>query len=278
VGFHYFETTRQSLVLQNFDKADTPSILGGLNSLSAATNIIVGIAILIAASYLSMKIMFFIIGVIVIILAGFSLKCKAQNNASHMQHKKMIFKRKYWLFYVLNFLAGARRQIFVVFAVFLLVKHYKFSVELITILFIINNVVNIYAAPFIGKRIKINGERKVLVLGYILLLLIFISYAVFDNPWIASGLYILDNILFNINIGVRTYFQKNADKADIAPSMAVGFTINHICAIFFPFLGGILWMYDYTIPFYMGAGIAVLSIVFACMIKEYKPNIPSSNK
>ncbi|MCP4176850.1 MAG: MFS transporter, partial [bacterium] len=184
VGFHYFETTRQSLVLQNFEKADTPSILGSLNSISAAVNIVVGGAILILANYLSMKSMFLIIGIIVIILAFLSLNCKAENRSIHTQHKKMILRKKYWLFYVLNFLAGARRQIFVVFAVFLLVKHYRFSIELITALFIINNVVNIYAATYIGKKIKMLGEKKVLVLGYIILFFIFISYAVFDNPWI----------------------------------------------------------------------------------------------
>jgi hypothetical protein len=243
VGFHYFETTRQSLVLQNFKKYDTPSILGALNSISAIVNIIVGISILILANYLDMKIMFLILGIIVILLAFLSLKCKTKNRSTHPQHKKMILRKKYWLFYVLNFLAGARRQIFVVFAVFLLVKHYKFSIELITALFITNNIINIYAAPYIGRKIQIFGEKKVLVAGYLSLFLIFISYAIFNNPWIASGLYILDNVLFNIDISIKTYFQKNAHHADIAPSMAVGFTINHICAVFFPFLGGILWMY-----------------------------------
>jgi len=125
VGFHYFETTRQSLILQNFEKKDTPMILGYFKSISAISNIIIGIIIFILTSFLSMKMMFLIIGLTVIILACYSYKIKFNRVSPHIQHKKMIFKKKYWLFYVLNLLAGARRQIFVVFAVFLLVKHYN---------------------------------------------------------------------------------------------------------------------------------------------------------
>ena len=73
-------------------------------------------------------------------------------------------------------------------------------------------------------------------------------------------LYILDHIFFNFAIAIRTYFQKVGDPRDIAPSMAVGFTINHIAAVFFPAVGGLLWVVDYRIPFIGGATMAVISL------------------
>ncbi len=267
-GFHYFETTRQSLVLQHFDKESSPTVLGHLNSIAALTNILVGIVIFLAASFVNMESMFFIIGLLAIVIAISTLKHKANSVTTHMQHKKMILKKKYWLYYTLNFLSGARRQIFVVFAVFLLVQHYGFSVELITLLFILNNLVNIFAAPYFAKKINRYGERVIFIIGYIILFFVFTAYAVFDNPIIAASLYIVDNIFFNTEIGIRTYFQKHADKSDIAPSMAVGFTINHICAVFFPFIGGLIWAYDYKLTFLTGAVIAVLSLAFSFAMKS----------
>jgi predicted MFS family arabinose efflux permease len=80
-------------------------------------------------------------------------------------------------------------------------------------------------------------------------------------------MYILDAILFNFAIAIRTYFHKIADPKDIAPSTAVGVTINHLAAVFLPALGGFLWMIDYRIPFFVGAGLGVVSLLFAQCIR-----------
>jgi MFS family permease len=171
----------------------------------------------------------------------------------------MIFRWRYWLFYFLTFMAGARRQIFMAFAVFLLVKKFHFTVQEVTILFVINNLINYFLSPFIGKCIIRFGERKVLSLEYAALVFIFLAYAVVDSRWVAAVLYILDHVFFNFAIAIRTYFQKVADPKDIAPSMAVGFTINHIAAVVIPAVGGALWMVDYRIPFVVGAFFSLVS-------------------
>ncbi|TVM28068.1 MFS transporter, partial [Oceanidesulfovibrio marinus] len=67
---------------------------------------------------------------------------------------------------------------------------------------------------------------------------------------------------FNSSMAIRTYFQKIADPADIAPSMAVGFTINHIAAVLIPVLGGILWLTHYR---WVVIGAACLSVVSLCL-------------
>ena len=177
------------------------------------------------------------------------------------QHKKMIFRKKYWLFYFLTFMAGARRQIFMAFAVLLLVNKFEFSVQEVTALFVINNVINYFLSPMVGRCIVRFGERRVLSLEYSSLLFIFLAYAAVDSKILVSLLYILDHVFFNFAIAIRTYFQKVGHPKDIAPSMAVGFTINHIAAVFLPALGGILWMVDYRIPFLAGAALSVVSLI-----------------
>ena len=177
------------------------------------------------------------------------------------QRKRMIVRRKYWLFYFLTFMAGARRQIFMAFAVFLMVKRFHFSVQEITILFVINNLINYFISPLIGKGIVRFGERKVLSLEYLSLIFIFLAYATVDSRAVVAVLYVLDQVLFNFAIAIRTYFQKVGDPRDIAPSMAVGFTINHIAAVFLPAVGGVLWMVDYRIPFVGGALLSLVSLM-----------------
>ncbi len=174
---------------------------------------------------------------------------------------------------MLNLLAGARRQIFVVFAVFLLVEHYSFSIQMITVLFVLNNFVNYLLAPLIAKAINRFGERKVLSLEYTSLIFIFAAYAFVNSPIIAGILYVLDHIFFNFSIAIKTYFQKTGDTEDIAPSMAVSFTINHIAAVVFPLFGGLLWVVDWRIPFVIGAAISLLSLTFVQFIRTDKEKI-----
>ena len=150
---------------------------------------------------------------------------------------------------------------FIAFAVFLLVKKFEYSVQEVTILFVINNGVNYFLSPLIGKAIIRFGERKVLSLEYAGLIVVFVSYAMVETRWVAAVLYILDHIFFNFAMAIQTYFQKVGDPADIAPSMAVGFTINHIAAVVLPAVGGLLWMVDYRIPFFAGAGMATVSLL-----------------
>ena len=266
VGFHYYETVNQSLTLQYFSKKEAPLIFAKLKSVGAMTNIVVGGAIFILMKLISYQASFALLGGAVIILTLLTLFVNPVKNEVHTQHKHMVFRKHYWLFYVLTFLSGARRQIFVVFSVFLMVERFKFSVSEIAALFIINNLVKIIFMPLIGKAINHFGERKLLSVEYLTLIPIFLVYAYVENRYVIMGMYILDHIVFNFSIALKTFFQKIADPKDIAPSMAVSFTINHIAAVVFPVLGGMLWILDFKIPFFMGISLAVLSFIFTQFI------------
>ncbi len=267
-GFHYFETTNQSLTLQYFDKDSSPLVIGKLKSYGAAANIAVGISIYFITYILSYKATFGLIGFVIVIVGIWGILQNPTREGLPLQHKKMIFKKRYWLYYFLTFMSGARRQIFVAFAVFLLVKKFEFSIQDITMLFVLNNTINYFLNPLIGKAIIRFGERRVLSLEYFSLIIVFIGYAFVESKSVIAILYVFDHIFFNFSMGIRTYFQKIGDPKDIAPSMAVGFTINHIAAVIIPALGGLMWILDYRIPFIAGAVMSAISLSFVQFIKD----------
>ncbi|WP_456408386.1 MFS transporter [Caldithrix abyssi] len=269
-GFHYYETTNQSLTLQYFDRQTSPWVFGKIRSISAASNIVAGLFIYLLTYLLSYRNLYLTGGLFIVFIALWALLQDPVDKNLPVQHKKMIVKKKYWLYYALTFLAGARRQIFVAFAVFLLVKKFQFSIREVTVLFIVNNTINYFLSPLIGKAIIRFGERKVLSVEYFSLIFIFLAYAFVQNRWVIALLYILDHIFFNFAIAIRTYFQKIGDPKDIAPTMAFGFTVNHIAAVFIPVLGGLLWMLDYKIPFLFGAALSVLSLSLIQLIRTSK--------
>lgn len=267
-GFHYFETTNQSLTLQYFEKNKSPLVMGKLRSYGAATNVAIGVFIFLVSFLLSYKSTYLLIGILIVFAGLWAITQNPTHEGISIQHKRMVFKKKYWLYYLLTFLAGARRQIFVAFAVFLLVKKFEFSIQEITLLFVLNNTVNYFLNPMIGKAIVRFGERKVLSIEYFSLIIVFVGYAFVESKIIVAVLYILDHIFFNFAMGIRTYFQKIGDPRDIAPSMAVGFTINHIAAVIIPAIGGLMWILNYRIPFITGAVLSVVSLTFVQFIKN----------
>ena len=260
-GFHYYETTNMSLTLQYFRENESPWVFGKLRSLAAASSIAIGLFIFLLASILNFTQLYFIIGGLIITGAVWGFTQDPTDRYIIPQRKKMVLRRKYWLYYFLSFMAGARRQIFIAFSVLLMVQKFKYSVQEVTLLFVINNTINYFLSPLIGKGIIRFGERKVLSMEYLSLIFIFLAYAFTNSKLIVAGLYILDHIFFNFAIAIRTFFQKVGDPRDIAPSMAVGFTINHIAAVFLPAIGGFLWVVDYRIPFIGGAAMALISLM-----------------
>jgi predicted MFS family arabinose efflux permease len=222
---------------------------------------------------MSFALIYLLLGGLIMAAAVWALKQKPAQREVIPQRKKMILRKKYWLFYFLTFMAGARRQIFMAFAVLLMVQKFQYSVQEVTILFVVNNAINYYLSPLIGKSIIRFGERRILSLEYFSLIFIFMTYALTSAKWVVAVLFILDHIFFNFSIAIRTYFQKVGHPRDIAPSMAVGFTINHIAAVFLPAVGGFLWVVDYRIPFFGGAVMAAISLMAVQKIRVTGRNV-----
>jgi predicted MFS family arabinose efflux permease len=271
-GFHYYETVNQSLTLQYFSTLQSPLVMGKLRSLAAITSILSAAVIWCIGFVMGYTGMFMVVGSVVFIAGIWAAFQDPTHAGIPPQKLRMFLKRRYWLYYLLTFISGARRQIYMVFSMFLLVKVFHFSVQAITVLFIINNIINWIINPMIGRAINAFGERTLCTFEYTGVIMVFLTYAYASSKWVVAGMYILDYILFNFSVTIRTYFQKIADPQDIAPSSAVGFTISHIAAVFLPALGGYLWMLNYRIPFLMGAALGVVSLILAQFIRIPSPD------
>ena len=264
-GFHYFETVKQSLSLQWLSVSETPEVLGKLIALTSLTSLLTYLFIWFSQEYLSLgfKIIYLISGVVCLLLTVFMWFGAPLFEGKVNQKKNLVLKRSYWLYYALTFMSGARRQIFVVFAAFLMVEKFKYSVSDIAILFIINHTFNWIFASKIGRLVGRVGERSALTFEYCGLFLIFFAYAYVDSAIMAGALYVLDHLFFSLAIAIKTYFQKIADPSDIASTAGVAFTINHIAAVFIPVSFGLVWLFSPKLVFLMGAMMSLISLILA---------------
>ncbi len=275
IGFHYYETVNQSLQLQWLPKDRAPQVLGWLVAMgSAATAVVYGLIVLTWDRFdLSYNLVFMAAGGVTASLALFCLLAYPQFDAPTPQTKKLILRKRYWLYYALQFMAGARRQIFVVFAGFMMVEKFGFEVHELTSLYLINLVINMAAAPMLGKAVSVFGERRTLIFEYAGLAIVFAAYGgIYWFGWgvvLAAILYVIDHVLFALALALKTYFQKIADPADIAPTAAVAFTINHIAAVFLPALLGLLWVVSPGAVFTLAAAMAMISLALSLLIPRH---------
>lgn len=275
IGFHYYETVNQSLQLQWLPKDTAPQTLGWLMATGSVATFLVYFVIMILWEPLGLtyNIVYMVGGGITAAIALFAMFAYPQFEAPHPQRKAFILRRRYWLYYALQFMSGARRQIFMVFAGFMMVEKFGFAVHELTALYLINLMVNIIVAPLLGKIVAAYGERKALVFEYSGLVIVFLSYGgVYFLGWgivVAAALYVIDHIFFGLALALKTYFQKIADPGDIAPTAAVAFTINHIAAVGLPVPLGLLWLVSPASVFFLAAGMAATSLALALLIPRH---------
>lgn len=275
IGFHYYETVNQSLQLQWIDKARAPQMIGWLMAAGSAVTFVAYVLIVLTwdALGLSYGVVYMVSGLATVAIALFCLIAYPQFEAPDPQIAKLVLRRRYWLYYALQFMAGARRQIFVVFAGFMMVERFGFAVHQVTSLYLLTLMTNIIFAPLMGRLVTVFGERRALLFEYAGLVVVFLAYGgVYFFGWgvaIAAMLYVVDHIFFALALALKTYFQKIADPRDIAPTAAVAFTINHIAAVFLPAGLGYLWLANPAAVFVLAAGMAAVSFALALLIPRH---------
>ncbi|HCG6615096.1 TPA: MFS transporter [Vibrio parahaemolyticus] len=267
-GFHYFETLKQSLSLQWLSKEEAPEMLGKFISVGALASLFTygAIWILLEQLKFDFKTVYLLAGGVGFVLIIVMALAFPQFKTAVPQNKKLVLRKRYWLYYALTFMSGARRQIFTVFAGFLLVEKFGYSAADITLLFLINYLFNFLFAKRIGRFIGVVGERKALTFEYVGLIFVFVGYGLVQTAEWAAALYVVDHLFFALALAIKTYFQKIADPADMASTAGVAFTINHIAAVVIPVTFGMIWLVLPSSVFYIGAGMAAVSLLLSLNI------------
>ena len=195
---------------------------------------------------------------------------------AHLSRPKFVFRRQYWLYYLLAFFFGARKQIFITFGPWVLVRIFHQEAIIFAKLFLAGAVLGVVFQPALGRAIDRFGERKVLMADAMLILCICAGYGFAEhlgNHVLALGLlcvcFVVDQLLFGVNMARDTYMSKIALKPEhVAPSLSLGITINHAVSMSVPSLGGLIWIrYGYSWVFVGAAGVAVLMVIFTSMVR-----------
>ena len=168
LGFHYYETVAQSLALQWFDKTNAPSRMGRIYSLASMATIAAYGLLFFTWKYLHLDFKWvFLAGGLVAIAAGLAVWLLFPRFVEKVEQRKaLVLRRRYWLYYAITFVGGARRQIFIIFAILMMVQKFGYSVSDMTLLMLGNALFTTLIAPQMGRFIELWGERRSIIVEH----------------------------------------------------------------------------------------------------------------
>ncbi|MFA6101480.1 MAG: MFS transporter [Victivallaceae bacterium] len=281
-GQHFFMVIVDAIVLHTASPEKRSLRLGQMKSLITAAGLVASTFVWFKWKYVSQNFNIdfiiagtgaFIAGLIFVIMkpAGHFKKCNSWRD-------RIVLKKQYSLYYVLEAFFGARKQVFITFGFWLLVFTLGKSPAYIGKLMLISGVIGLGFRPFIGKIIQLYGERRALVTESVLVVLVCLGYAFAMKLFsletasiILSVCFIADASLFAFGMARSSYLARTVEKKDdLTPSLYSGMAINHVTSIIGAVLGGLLWKFtgDHLWVFLFAAVLGVIYGFFADRVKD----------
>jgi len=267
LGFHNFLSSNDALLLHHIRTKESGKAQGKIKSTESLAGVVATACVFVTTLWLSYRQVLTLFGIIVI-LFGIYLTFMLKSNRGEEEERRVCFKKKYSLYYLLSFLRGCRRHIFSTFAIFLLVSNYHIHISAAAVLFFVSNLVTTYTYRLMGHFVEKWGERAVLSGSSFLLVFIFSGYAFINRLPILFVFFVMDNVLFGSSIALDSYMRKISDKSDLTNCLSFSQTANHVSAVIIPILGGVIWeLFGYRSTFLFGASIVFIDALFSLRVK-----------
>lgn len=286
MGQHLFMPMSNSIGMNLAEDGNLGKVLGRINGLNTAAYM--GTSLITAFIFRHMKVNYSI---------AFSIAALAFMSSSILilfmkphkpksKGKKFFLRKEYKLFYWLNVLYGARKQIFITFGPWVLIKVFSQGVSTFAVLGFFIAGLGIIVKPYVGSMIDKRGERFVLAFEAVALIVICTGYALAESISGALGIdkaalliicscFVIDQLLNATSMARATYIKKIAvSPEDVSPTLSMGLSIDHAVSMVVPWLGSLVWnAFGYEYVFVLGALIAVGNLILTRHIKISKAGI-----
>lgn len=268
MGYHTWLQTQTAMALSMTRESKSGSVLGKLTAVNQAGSLAAMAFVFVAFRYewVNFKQMFIICGALALVAAALVFRFPNMHNGEMLERKqereRIVLRRDYKLYYLLSLLDGGRQQIFFSFGLWVLVDHFDLGVPAISLIMLVTSGLAMISGPWIGQMIDVHGERRMLGYVNVAYIVALLGYALIDNTSVAILCYVIYSLIFPLSaMGASVYLRKIAPARDVAPSLAMGITMQHAAAIVIPVLTGfVLNFVGYQIPFLVASGFALITV------------------
>lgn len=200
-----------------------------------------------------------------------------QESALKPARKRFYFAKKFSKYYMLEVFYGARKQVFLTFAPYVLILHYGADASVISALFAISAICGAIVSPLIGKLIDKFGYRTVMIADTLILVIVCLLYG-YSHRLFSVGVafivvcvnYVLDSIISLGSMATNVYVKDIADSSEeVVATLSTGVSVNHVISILIALVGGWIWAQaGIELLFTISAILGVLNTLYAATIKK----------
>ena len=267
VGMHIWFPFQQSIIVSFAPKGKDGAYLGLSGSLTAVAQLSGMLIVAIVGKGFTYPQWYYIIAGLMI-LGAISLLF-VPKTVGEQQRTNLSFKKKYMPYYFLIFLEGCRKQVFLTFAIYVLTREFSTPLKVVAVLMMINNLVNMFGYPIVGRLADKYGEKVILRTCYSLLIFVYIGYAYSKDVHILYIMYILDNVFYLSSLCLSSYVKKLCGPNDLLTTLSTGQSFNHLAACIVPLVGGMIWnRFGYSWTFMASMLVVIISIFYVSVIPD----------
>ena len=270
LGLHLWMPLNSALGLGLVNKDNSGRALGTLAAVAALASMAGIGSILLFSRWFSLRLFCGISGVLIIAAAIVLSRLPKNIGETKKNQPRLLFSRRYWLYYILLVFEGSRTQVFAAFNTMVLVYNYGLSALQISILLLASGLVNFLLAQRLGRLLDVIGERKTLATSYVALALCFVGYALINNVWFLGALVVCINLLVTLSMGLSTYINRIAPPEELVPTFSTGVSVNHITSVGMSFVAGFLLpIVGYKALCWGAVAIIMSSVPFALAMRTH---------
>lgn len=267
LGMHMWMPLHSSLAMGLSPEGKTATVVGTLNGIGAMASI-VGMGVLALIGGLATEIplsAYYLGGAGLVVIAGLLILRIPPDVGTHRtKPPRMLVNKRYWLYYVLTFFQGSRKQVLNTFGMLVLVETFGLPVWQISLILVASSIVNLVGSPYMGRLIDRFGERTMVSISYVVLVVGCLGFATIHNVWLLVGLLLTIKLFVTVGIALETYVYRQAPPEELTPTLSAGISINHITSVGMPLVAGAVLPYIGYEGIFLGtAGLILLSIPFA---------------
>ncbi|MDX9992199.1 MAG: MFS transporter [Anaerolineales bacterium] len=276
MGDHLFMPIASTIGMELAREGQAGRRLGQLNAIRNAAAIGGSFLVFLGFRYLGFTFeTTFALAAVFFLLAAFLLYQMTPEKVNERRAYLQLHK-EYRLYYTLNVLSGARKQLFITFAPWVLVQVFEQPTQIMATLFTIGGVIGILFQPLLGWAVDKLGERFVLSAEALILVVVCFGYgfAKFIFPaeiafLVVCVAFLVDQMIFSVGMARATYMKKIAKRPeDIQPALTAAVTIDHVFSISAALVGGVIWStFGFQYVFLMGVGLAVINFFVALQVR-----------
>jgi MFS family permease len=210
-------------------------------------------------------------------LGAFLTVLAMQDSETKVKRRRFYFARKFHKYYMLEVFYGARKQIFITFAPFVLIRYYGAPTSIISLLLGICAIFGTIFSPFMGRLIDRLGYKFIMVTDTLLLVVVCVLYGFAHRIFpmhvafiVVCVNYVLDSIISLASMASNVYVQSIAsNQEEITATLSTGISVNHIISILIALLGGYIWdVMGIESLFTLSAVLGVINSIYAATIKK----------